>query len=129
MALKKSYAAKIKDGKIVTPQRDVNMHALEEAETFAKWALADLRRKLPMKPSQADEHELIVNNQADLIKPKRAEWQMAIDAAQPALIEAEKAWRAAEAEWNKHAILAHANGFDPDTHPDARNLTMPVETK
>ena len=145
MALKKSYAAKVtyktfevknSDGSIsyvnkpiLGEQRDVDMHPLEEASIRAHWAIHDVQIKIPPKPSQEEEHEMLINQGADAVKKSRADWQAVSDAIQPELDAAYKAHQAADAEWVKHAERAHANGFDPDTHPNARNLPMPEENK
>lgn len=129
MALRKTYAATYEAGNIVTEQRDVDMHPFEEAETQARWKHAEEMAKIPKKPTQVEEHEWLIEHGPDYIKQKRAEWQKLHDDAQPAIQEAEKKWRELESVWNDHAIKAHANGFDPDTHPDARSLIIPQEQK
>jgi len=127
MKLRKTYAAKIKDGKIVTPQRDIDMHALEENEVRAKWALNEATDKIPKAPSQAEEHEWLLDHGAIYVKQKRAEWQKAHNEAQPAINHLESVWRGHEKAWNDHATLCHANGLDHDTFVgDARqSLKMP----
>ena len=125
MVAKKTIASyRGADGEIV-PQRDIEMHPLEEASILAHWAIHDEKMKCPFKPSQDEEHEWLIQFGADYVKQKRNEWQKAYDVTQPNVEIAEKNFQAAHAEWVKHAELAHANGFDPDIYPDARNLTMP----
>jgi hypothetical protein len=122
MALKKSYAAKIKNNQIDVPQRDVDMHPFEEAETLAQWALNDEKAKIPSKPTQAQEHEWLLDHDAAFVKQKRAEWQKSFDDAQPEIQRLEGIWREAEKQWNLHAQKCHMHGLDYDTHPDGRNL-------
>jgi hypothetical protein len=122
MALKKSYASTISNGIEIIPQRDVDMHPLEEAMTLKNWAIHEHVKKIPPKPSIADEHEWLIQYGAEYIKQKRAEWQKYHDAAQPAIQKAEAEWREAETQWNLHAQKCHAHGLDYDTHPDGRNL-------
>lgn len=131
MTLKKTYAASFDpmSGLEIIPQRDIDMHPFEEVEHLAKAEMHKLIKTIPEKPSKDEEHEWLLEFGADYVKQKRDEWQKAFDDAQPAILEAEKIWRNAEANWNDHAIKAYHNGFDPDTHPDARNLTLPKELK
>jgi hypothetical protein len=59
------------------------------------------------------------------VPPKRAEWNSINNTIQPELNAAHQKHQAAHEEWVKHATRAHANGFDPDIYPDARNLKLP----
>jgi len=145
MALKKSYAGKVvqqvvekvlADGSIVneinhiiSPTKTVDMHPFEETSQLAWWNVHDAQRKVPNKPSRAQEHEWLIEHGAEYVKQKRAEWQAIHDAIQPEIQAAHDKFYELHAIWNDHAERAHANGFDPDTHPDARGLPLPDEAK
>jgi hypothetical protein len=129
MALKKTIAGYLKPDGTWEPQKDINMHPFEEAATLAHWAIHEVHKKMLDKPSLEQEHEWLLEYGAEYVKQKRVEWQKVFDASQPAIQEAEKKWREVEAVWNDHAKKARANGFNPDTHPDARNLTLPKDFK
>lgn len=120
MALKKTIATK--EGGY-----NVEMHPLEEAETLAHWAIHNENMKCPPKPSQADEHEWLIQFGAEYVKQKRDEWQKLYDANQPNVEIANNKFQDAHKSWCDHANLCVANGHNPDTYPDARNLSFPGE--
>ncbi len=129
MVLKKAYASyRGEDGEIV-PQRDVDMHPLEEEATLAHWAIHDERIKIPSKPTQADEHEWLIEHGAEYVKQKRIEWKSAYDTLYPNVEKAEALFQQKHNAWNDHVMLCHANGVDYDTFDgDAREkLTMPIK--
>lgn len=65
--------------KIFIPQYDVDMHPIEEAEILATWAIGDSERDIPRKPTQEEEHEMLLEYGADYVKQKRKEWQESYD--------------------------------------------------
>jgi hypothetical protein len=116
MALKKTIASYRGENGEIVPQRDVEMHPLEEAEMLAHWAIHDEVIKCPPKPSAQDEHEWLIIHGEDYVKQKRDEWQKSFDANQPAVEEANKKFQEAHQAWCDHCDHCVANGFDPDTH-------------
>lgn len=115
MALKKSIASyRHKDGHIV-PQVDLDMHPIEEEYIKAHWAHGELNANIPVPLSHAEEHELLINEGADAVKQKRAEWQAAYDAAQPAILQADANRIAKLAAWHKHQEDCVNAGINPDT--------------
>lgn len=98
------------------PQREIDMHPLEEAETLARWSHNDIIAAAPKAPSKDQEMEWLIEHGGDFVKQKRIEMQQLIDAAQPAIVEAEVKWRAAEKAWNEHCEWCVANEKDYDTY-------------
>lgn len=132
MPIRKSYAGKVvqkvsetilDDGTIVTqsmpvcePTRHVDVHPLEEKEILAHWAIHDVNIKIPPKPTQQDEHEMLINEGVDAVKKARIAWKAAFDAIQPELQAAQDYYQKCLAEWNAHAERAVAANSDPDTY-------------
>jgi len=116
MTLKKSYASYRNEVGEIIPQRDVDMHPLEEEATLAHWAIHDERIKIPPKPTQADEHEWMIEHDAEYVKQKRIEWQQQYDLLQPNVEKAEKIFQEKHAIWNEHIEFCVKNGLDSDTY-------------
>lgn len=124
MALKKSHASyRDSNGKIV-PQRDIDMHPLEEAATLKHWAVHDEKIKLPPIPIQNQEHEWLIEFGADYVKQKREEWKAAYEVQKPFIDAAESEFQKAHNYWNKHVELCVANGHDYDTFEGDANLLL-----
>ena len=117
MALIKTISAKIKDGQIVSPQRHVEMHPLEEASVLAHWKVGEITSAMPQKPTQSDEHEWLIEHGAEYVKAKREVYQDAYAKALPALTDAQNAHQAAVATWHAHINKCEEQGLDPDTTP------------
>lgn len=66
--------------RVYIPQVDIDMHPLEEAEILAHWSVGDSERNRPQKPTQEEEHDMLLEHGADHVKQKRKEWQDAHDA-------------------------------------------------
>jgi hypothetical protein len=100
MALKKAIAGYFDENKNWIPQQDVDMHPLEEAEIRASWTVGDSQGKMPIKPTNEQEHDWLIEHGAQFVKQKREEW------------------KAAHAEWLKgHEPLVaehrrHANAYE-----------------
>jgi hypothetical protein len=123
MALIKTIASYRDEAGNIVPQRDIQMHALEEAEIQAHWKYGDLSSKIPEPISVEQEHNWLIENGADFVKQKRTEREQAIKDLQPHLDEALKAHMEASVAWSHHVELCVANNIDPDTFDgDARYL-------
>lgn len=110
-------------------QTDVDMHPLEEEAILKSRAIHDLKIRIPVKPSQVDEHEWLIEYGPDYIKQKRKEWQAAFDTAQPEIQVAEEEFQKAHQAWCEHANLCVAHGLCPNKYQgDAQlSLTKPLE--
>lgn len=97
-------------------QKDVEMHPLEQKEILAHWAIHDVNIKIPAKPSQLDEHEMLINEGAEAIKKARTQWQAASDAIQPELQAAHDYHQQCVKEWHAHIEKCVELKVDPDTH-------------
>ncbi len=117
MRLIKTIAAKIKDGQIIEPQRNVEMHPLEEAATLAHWVVGSVQSNMPAQPSIQQEHEWLIEHGAEYVKAKREVYQDAYAKALPALTDAQNAHQAAVATWHAHIAKCEEQGLDPDTTP------------
>ena len=137
MALKKTYSAKIgykseriehPDGTYhyqavpfpIVPQKDIDMHSIEESMTMAHWAHNEYLATIPSMPTKDDEHEWMIEHGPEYIKQKRTEAQAAIDSMKPKELELEKAWRDSEKEWNDHCDWCSKNGHDHDTYTGSK---------
>lgn len=146
MALKKSIASYLKvyevdvlneDGSFshketrrdIIPQVDVDMHPFEEAAIQAHWAIHEVKKGMPDEITQKMEHDWLIENGADFVKQKRAEYATASATLKPALDVAHQAAIDARAAWSEHAELCVANGHNPDAFVgDARQtLKMPIK--
>lgn len=116
MALIKTIASYRKEDGTWEPQRDVEMHPLEEKEIKAHWAIHDVNIKIPEKPTKEQEHEWLIENGADFVKLKREEWKKAYDVIEPELIAAHNYHQECTKEWHAHVEHCVANGFDCDTY-------------
>lgn len=102
--------------RIYIPQVDIEMHSLEETEILAHWAVGDSEKNRPQKPTQEEEHEMLLEHGAEHVKQKRKEWQEAhdkwLEKHQP-LIDAHRAAADAYEAWaNSDAGVKHYK----DTH-------------
>lgn len=123
-SLIKSIAAIIVDNNIIEPQKNIEMHFLEQAAIKACWAIQEAKKKVPDKPDQQTEHNWLIEFGAEYVKQKRAEWQSIYDTHKPLIDAAEKAFQEADAYWNSHSQLCVANGINPDTHEGDANLNL-----
>lgn len=126
MKLIKSIASyKTESGWI--PQRDIEMHSLEEGMMRAHWAIQDVQNKIPPAPSKHDEHEWLIAYGPEYVKKKRDEHKVTKEAIQPELDAAHLAHQHAVVAWDSHVSLCQANGVCADTFiGDARyTLKMP----
>lgn len=57
------------------PQREVDLHPLEEAEYHSGNRLCEIECQRPIKPSIEQEHDWLIENGVDYIKEKRKEWK------------------------------------------------------
>jgi hypothetical protein len=115
MALKKSLASYMgADGKIV-PQKDLDMHPIEEEHIRAHWAYHESLANCPVAPTQQEEHDWLIEHGAEYVKQKRQEWQALYDAAQPAIQQADANRIAKLAAWHKHQEDCVKAGINPDT--------------
>lgn len=127
MALRKTHAAYFKDG-VLIPQRDIDMHALEEHTMNMKEAIHVIKKSIIKKLSQSDEHEMLIEHGPVYVKQKRDEYQKSVNDAAPTLQAAEKAYQDAHGYWNSHCELCVINGHDPDTFVgDANQLLKKPE--
>ena len=124
MTLKKSYGSTVVNGIEVEPQRDIDMHPLEEAATLKHWAIHDENIKIPSKPTTEQELQWLIDFNADYVKQKRAEWQAIYDKQKPFIDAAEAEFQKAHNYWNKHCELCVANGHDYDTFDGDANLLL-----
>jgi hypothetical protein len=119
--------ASYKNGNEWVPQRDIEMHPLEETAIKSHWAIHEVQKKIPPEPTRAEEHEWLIEHGAEYVRAKRKEWKDLSDAIEPELLKACQAHEAAHNGWNEHVTLCLANGVCHDTYPgDARlDLKMP----
>jgi len=127
MTLKKTIAGYLKPDGTWEPQRDIEMHLLEENATRREWDLSDVMVFAPVKPSQLDEHEWLINHGTDYVRSKRQEYEAAYKGYLPKMEQAQKISQEAHNAWHEHVNLCVANGCNPDIFEgDARlKLKMP----
>ena len=124
MSLKKTIAGHFaKDGSWIE-QRDVVMHPLEEAATLSDWAAHNAKSKMPVEPTQLEEHEWLIQYGSVYVRQKREEWKTAHDSMLPSLITHENAFQQAHNNWNQHVELCAKHGHDPDTYPGDARLSL-----
>lgn len=116
MTLKKTIASFLKPDGTWEPQKDIEVHPLEEAELRAHWAIHDVTAQIPEKPTREQEHEWLIEHGTDYIKQRRAEWQAVNDSIQPHLKAAEQAHLAAHQVWCTHVENCIVNKIDPNKH-------------
>jgi hypothetical protein len=116
MRLIKSIASYKKADGTWEPQKDIEMHPLEEQEIRAHWAYGEHAVKKPHPLSAEEEMNLVIESGIDAVKAKRkehedthAEWKKTADELEAKRIECEDKFR----EHCEHCV---ANGLDPNTH-------------
>jgi hypothetical protein len=115
MRLKKTLASyRHKDGHIV-PQKDLDMHPLEEAYHIARWKEADEEAKIPSALTKEEEHDLMIESGADAVKQKRVKWLASFHEAQPIIEAARKDKEDKYTIWCAHQESCVAAGINPDT--------------
>lgn len=127
MTLKKAYGSKVLNGIEVQPQREVDMHPLEEAAILAHWAIHEIQKQIPRQLFPYEEQELLITDGIEAVRQKRKDRQDIVDSIKTDLDAAHKLAEDSHKAWSDHALLCRLNGMDPDTFSgDARDkLTMP----
>lgn len=121
MTLKKTIPSFLKPDGTWQPQKDIDMHPLEEAEIRDHWAIHDVQAKVPLKPIKEQEHEWMIENGAEFVKLKRDEWQKSYDEHKPYIEAAITKAEISSKAWLDHVELCRAHDLDPDTFEgDAR---------
>ena len=100
----------------------IEMHPLEEQEMLAQWALGDVDKKMPRKPSQRDEHEWLIEHGSEHVKEKREEWRKGCEALQPEWDIAEAKRMECYTNWCVHAKHCKENGLDHNTHDKDKHV-------
>lgn len=121
MTLKKTIASYLKADGTWEPQRDLDMHPLEEASVRAYWHIDDVAKKALPIPSREQEHEWLIEQGAEFVKQKREEFIKSREAVTPELIQAEDKFKETTKAWCDHVELCCAHKLDPNTFDgDAR---------
>lgn len=113
MRLKKSYASYKDETGNWVPQKDVEMHPLEEALIRADWALNELKDTLiPASPQQ--EQEWLIEHGVEYVREQRTLFKEKVEKVTPDLHVLHDKFRDCEKKWHAHIERCLKHDLDSD---------------
>ena len=113
MRLKKSYASYKDEFGNWVPQKDVEMHPLEEEMIRAEWALNEFQATFTA-PTQQEEHEWMIAHGVEYVREKRAEHELKVKNAEQELTGLHEKFRGCEKKWHGHVHKCQKHALDVD---------------
>lgn len=114
MALKKTIAGYFNDKKEWIPQRDVDMHPLEDVYIRSYWAMNDVQKNMPQELTVKEEHDMLLEFGADYVKQQRAARNLQIQEHAKTLESAVVYNNECRAKWHEHCLKCETLNEDRD---------------
>lgn len=114
MALLKSIASKIVNGVIVEAEKHIDMHPLEEEMVMAEWGIDAVIKKIPLKLTLDQEHELMVRGELDTVRANRLAHDNAKRSLEPELEKAQNHFNRCKEKWEAHVGKRLSENKNPD---------------
>lgn len=116
MTLKKIIASRIVNGKVVEPQREIEMHPLEEASMRADWERGKAKKAIPPLLTEHEEHNMIIENNVEYVRSARINREKERGAALRVYREKQKIFENENKKWITHCLMCEKNGFDKNSY-------------